>query len=213
MKRPFDLTKRYKRLLFFFKNYYFSAGTLLILSYCSHTYSVELQSSLPSLTIKSYGEIILSDNPTDGLNDKKAKFVPWSSEKLKGTVTLLQVLVASQKAVDLNKRYLDQFSARFENNTQVDSATIIVSDNIPSMLGGFVKKEIKKNKLLHPRAIMVNDKEALSRKIWQLPETMAILILLDHRGIIQHYHEGQLMPEQEQLWLLKTEQLVNKVQQ
>ena len=74
-------------------------------------------------------------------------------------------------------------------------------------------KEIKKNKLLHPRAIMVNDKQALSRKIWQLPETMAILILLDHRGMIQHYHEGQLTPEQEQLWLLKTEQLVNQAQQ
>ena len=77
----------------------------------------------------------------------------------------------------------------------------------------YLKKEMKKNKLLHPRAIMVNDKQALSRKIWQLPETMAILILLDHRGIIQYYHEGQLTPEQEQLWLLKTEQLVNKPQQ
>ena len=57
---------------------------------------------------------------------------------------------------------------------------------------------------------MVNDKQALSRKIWQLPETMAILIPFDHRGMIQHYHEGQLTPEQEQLWLLKTEQLVNQ---
>ena len=213
MKQLFDLTRRYKRLQFGFKNRFFTAVTLLILSYCSHTYSLELQARLPSLTIKSYGEIVLGDNSTDRLNDRKAKFVPWSSEQLTGTVTLLQVLAASQKAADLNKRYLDQFSARFENNTHVDSATIIVSDNIPGMLGGFVKKEIKKNKLLHPRAIMVNDKQALSRKIWQLPETMAILILLDHRGMIQHYHEGQLTPEQEQLWLLKTEQLVNQAQQ
>lgn len=213
MKQLFDLTQRYKRLQFGFKNRFFTAATLLILSYCSHTYSLELQANLPSLTIKSYGEIVLGDNSTDRLNDRKAKFVPWSSEQLTGTVTLLQVLAASQKAADLNKRYLDQFSARFENNTHVDSATIIVSDNIPGMLGGFVKKEMKKNKLLHPRAIMVNDKQALSRKIWQLPETMAILILLDHRGMIQHYHEGQLTPEQEQLWLLKTEQLINQAQQ
>ena len=213
MKQLFDLTRRYKWLQFVFKNRFFTAVTLLILSYCSHTYSLELQASLPPLTIKSYGEIVLGDNSTDSLNDRKAKFVPWSSEQLTGTVTLLQVLAASQKAADLNKRYLDQFSARFENNTHVDSATIIVSDSIPGILGGFVKKEIKKNKLLHPRAIMVNDKQALSRKVWQLPETMAILILLDHRGIIQHYHEGQLTPEQEQLLLLKTEQLVNQAQQ
>lgn len=213
MKQLFDLTRRYKWLQFVFKNRFFTAVTLLILSYCSHTYSLELLASLPSLTIKSYGEIVLGDNSTDSLNDRKAKFVPWSSEQLTGTVTLLQVLAASQKAADLNKRYLDQFSARFENNTHVDSATIIVSDNIPGMLGGFVKKEIKKNKLLHPRAIMVNDKQALSRKVWQLPETMAILILLDHRGIIQHYHEGQLTPEQERFWLLKSEQLVNQAQQ
>ena len=60
---------------------------------------------------------------------------------------------------------------------------------------------------------MVNDKKALSREIWQLSESMAILILLDHRGIIRYYHEGQLTPEQEQLWLLKTEQFVNQAQQ
>ena len=213
MKRLFDLTRRYKCLRFGFRDRFITVVNLLIFSYCSHAYSLELQASLPSLTITSYGEIVLGDNSTDSLNDRKAKFAPWSSEQLTGTVTLLQVLAASQKAADLNKRYLDQFSDRFENNTHVDSVTIIVSDNIPSMLGGFVKKEMKKNKLLHPRAIMVNDKQALSRKIWQLPETMAILILLDHRGIIQHYHEGQLTPEQEQLWLLKTEQLVTQAQQ
>ena len=213
MKQIFDLTRRYKRLQFGFKNKFFIASTLVILSYCSHTYSLELHASLPSLTIKSYGEIVLDNKSTDSLNDRTAKFVPWSSEQLTGTVTLLQVLAASQKAADLNKRYLDQFSARFENNTHVDSATIIVSDNIPGMLGGFVKKEIIKNKLLHPRAIMVNDKQALSRSTWQLPKTMAILILLDHRGIIQHYHEGQLTSDQEQLWLLRTEQLVNQAQQ
>ena len=213
MKTLFDLTQLYKRLQRGFKNRLSTALTLLIISYCSHTFSLELQTSLPSLTIKSYGEIVLGDNSTEKLSNKKTTFIPWSSEQLTGTVTLLQVLAASQKAADLNKRYLDQFSARFEHNTQVDSATIIVSDNIPSMLGGFVKKELKKNKLLHPRAIMVNDKQALSREIWQLPETMAILILLDHEGIIQHYHEGQLTPEQEQLWLLKTEQLVDQAQQ
>ena len=213
MKQIFDLTRRYKRLQFGFKNKFFTAINLLILSYCSHTYSLELQSTLPPLTIKSYGEIVLDDSSTDRLDDNTAKFVPWSSEQLTGTVTLLQVLAASQKAADLNKRYLDQFSARFENNNNVDSATIIVSDNIPRMLGSFVKKEIKKNKLLHPRAIMVNDKQALSRSAWQLPETMAIIILLDHRGIIQHYHEGQLTPDQEQLWLLRTEQLVKQAQQ
>jgi YtfJ family uncharacterized protein len=213
MKTLFDLTQLYKRLQLGFKNRFSTALTLLIISYCSHTFSLELQTSLPSLTIKSYGEIILAGHLTDKLSNKKATFIPWSSEQLTGTVTLLQVLAASQKAADLNKRYLDQFSARFEHNTQVDSATIIVSDNIPSMLGGFVKKELKKNKLLHPRAIMVNDKKALSRRVWQLPEAMAILILLDHRGIIRYYHEGQLTPEQEQLWLLKTEQFVNQAQQ
>ena len=213
MKRLFNLTQPYKCLQHGFKNRFSTALALLIISYCNHTFSLELQTSLPSLTIKSYGEIVLGGNSTDNLSNNKATFIPWSSEQLTGTVTLLQVLAASQKAADLNKRYLDQFSARFEHNTQVNSATIIVSDNIPSMLGGFVKKELKKNKLLHPRAIMVNDKQALSREIWQLPETMAILILLDHEGIIQHYHEGQLTPEQEQLWLLKTEQLVDQAQQ
>ena len=213
MKTLFDLTQLYKRFQLGFKNRLSTALTLLIISYCSHIFSLELQTSLPSLTIKSYGEIVLGDNSTEKLSNKKATFIPWSSEQLTGTVTLLQVLAASQKAADLNKRYLDQFSARFEHNTLVDSATIIVSDNIPSMLGGFVKKELKKNKLLHPRAIMVNDKKALSRQVWQLPEAMAILILLDHRGIIRYYHEGQLTPEQEQLWLLKTEQLVDQAQQ
>ena len=213
MKRLFNLTQPYKCLQHGFKNRFSTALALLIISYCNHTFSLELQTSLPSLTIKSYGEIVLGENSTEKLNNKKATFIPWSSEQLTGTVTLLQVLAASQKAADLNKRYLDQFSARFEHNTLVDSATIIVSDNIPSMLGGFVKKELKKNKLLHPRAIMVNDKKALSREIWQLPESMAILILLDHRGIIRYYHEGQLTPEQEQLWLLKTEQFVNQAQQ
>ncbi|MDG2473130.1 MAG: YtfJ family protein [Pseudomonadales bacterium] len=213
MKTLFDLTQLYKRFQLGFKNRLSTALTLLIISYCSHIFSLELQTSLPSLTIKSYGEIVLGDNSTEKLSNKKATFIPWSSDHLTGTVTLLQVLAASQKAADLNKRYLDQFSARFEHNTLVDSATIIVSDNIPSMLGGFVKKELKKNKLLHPRAIMVNDKKALSRQVWQLPEAMAILILLDHRGIIRYYHEGQLTPEQEQLWLLKTEQFVNQAQQ
>ena len=75
MKRLFDLTRRYKRLQFGFKNRFFTAVTLLILSYCSHTYSLELQARLPSLTIKSYGEIVLGDNSTDSLNDRKAKFL------------------------------------------------------------------------------------------------------------------------------------------
>lgn len=175
---------------------------VLMLTYCTYVSAIELQTALPQLTIKSYGEIILNNN--------KATFNDWSSHQLTGKVTLLQVLAASQKAADLNKRYLDQFSARFEANTNVDSATIIVSDNIPGMLGGFVKKELKKNKLLHPRAIMVNDKKALTRKNWQLPEAQAILMLLDHRGIVQSYHEGILSSEQEAMWLSKTEQLLKQ---
>ena len=73
MKQLFDLTQRYKRLQFGFKNRFFTAATLLILSYCSHTYSLELQTNLPSLTIKSYGEIVLGDNSTDSLNDSKVR--------------------------------------------------------------------------------------------------------------------------------------------
>ncbi len=162
--------------------------------------AIDIDKALPALSISDGGEITLDNG--------KAKFIAWSSDTLADKVTLLQVLAASQEAADINKSYLDQFSARFEGNAEVASATIIVSNNIPKLFGGFVKKELKKNKKAHPAAIMVNDKKGVSRDTWLLPDTLSVMMLIDNDGMVRKYHEGKLPGDQEQHWLAKIDQLL-----
>ena len=167
-------------------------------------FAVELDKPLPLIDIEEAGEIALQDG--------KATFVPWSSSAMDNKVTMLQVLAASQKAADLNQSYFDQFSERFDTNTSVSTATIIVSNNIPKMFGGFVRKELKKNKKAHPKAIMVNDKKGLTREQLTLPETLSVMMLVDADGVVRKYHEGKLAPEEEQNWLTKIDQLLTEAQ-
>lgn len=167
---------------------------------CPSVSALDIEAPLPTLTIKNSGEIILDKG--------KAKFVSWSSGQLDNTINLVQVLAASQQAADLNRPYLDKFGKQFESNKSVNTTTVVVSNNIPSLLGGFVKRELKKNKKAHPHAIMINDKKGLTRDVWQLPNTEAILILIDSNGVVKKYHEGELAESEHQSWLMATEKLL-----
>ena len=175
----------------------------LVLLFSSHSFAIELDSPLPALNIKEAGEIVINEKG-------KAKFISWSSSNLISSISLLQVLKASQEAADINKVYLDKFGERFNDNNKVDSATIVVSNNIPSLLGGFVKKELKKNKKAHPHAIMINDKKGITRSAWELPETQAIMMLVDSKGVVRKYHEGKLADSEHQNWNSAIDELLQE---
>lgn len=154
--------------------------------------SLEVGNSLPELTIDNSGEITVVNG--------KAKYRPWSSSQI-DKITLLQIMRASNESQEVNQSFLDKFSAAFEENSSVDSTTVIISRSIPRLFGGFVKKELKKNKIAHPRAVMVNDKRAKALETWGIPDTLSVMLLVNSEGKVLTYHEGRLPLEQEDRWI------------
>ncbi len=183
---------------------YFARAWLisLVFAVTANCIALEVPSLLPDLTIDNAGEMTVVNG--------KSKYINWSSSRLSERVTVLQILAASQKAADLNMPFLDKFTAQFEaDETTVGTTTIIVSKKIPSLLSGFVKRELKSNKAEHPLAIMVNDKKGKILTSWSLPDTLAILMLVDNKGVVQKYHEGKLPTELEDEWISTLAQLLD----
>ena len=183
---------------------------MLLLSLASRcAMALEIDRALPPLQIDG-GEITLSSDRGNGSNSKNEKphYHDWPSSALVGEVTLLQILSASRQSSTINQAFMDKFEAQFGASRAVASTTIVTSNNIPSLFSGFVKSELKRNKQRHPQAVIINDKQGLSRQRWQLPDTLAISVLLDKNGVVRKYHEGQLSSSESDAWIIFMHQLL-----
>ncbi len=155
--------------------------------------ALETGQSLPPLSIDRAGELAVENN--------KSTYQPWSTEQLTAPLTLLQILKASKSAADINMPFLDNFENRFGGDQRIASVTIIDTNSIPSLMGGFVKRELKKNKVEHPQAVMINDKTSAAAAAWSLPKAQAIIVLLDADQQVLMQQVGQIPAAEHENWL------------
>ena len=155
--------------------------------------ALEPGQALPSLAIDRAGALEVVDN--------KSRYSDWSTDSMTAEITLLQVLKASRTAADINMPFLDNFEDRYGGDQRIASVTIIDTNSIPSLLGGFVKRELKKNKQDHPEAIIVNDRAGTAAAAWSLPSAQAIIILLDAQQQVLLKQVGQIPLGEHEAWL------------
>lgn len=144
--------------------------------------------SLPPLSVESPGEILLEGDGT--------RFAPWSSERLRGTVQVVQYLAARPASREANKPFTDRLEASGIPLSHYHVTTIVNLDEAVFGTGGFVMSELEKNKRRYHLSTIVADGKGSGRGAWGLAPKSSAVIVLDAGGRVRFFREGTLTPEE-----------------
>lgn len=160
-------------------------ATALLTATSQPVQALEVGSTLPPLSIKQPGELVLNGDDID-----KA---PWQSSAIgngrPALVFYLPARASSESDIDPLRTKLDQGS--YEPGS-FHSITIVNLDDAFWGTSGFVEGQVAKNKRAHPRATMVLDAKGKGRKTFSLPEKTTVVFLVNGTGEVIDYREGSI---------------------
>lgn len=167
---------------------YLLALILTSVTLTSQAANIELGKSLKSLTIADKGELLQKG--------KGFEFQPWSSDRLRGKLHVVQYLAASMSARAINKPFTDKLNT-LKKHQEKYIVTVVL--NLDDALWGtslFVISSLKRAKKGHPESSLVVDKNALGRQHWQLKKDNSAIMVINKSGEVIYFKEGA-MTEQE----------------
>jgi YtfJ family uncharacterized protein len=174
------------------------APLIALLSTTAQAGAVEINGSLPPLTIQDRGEVHLTGD--------EFTYRAWSSQTNPGKLHIVQYLAGTMASSKAYRPFTDEVKASFPVS-DFHVTTIINMDDALWGTGGFVVSEVQSNKRKYPLATMVLDKDGAGRKAWGIEKKGAVLFIIDAQGTILYFTEQPLSESelQEALRLVDTQ--------
>lgn len=150
----------------------------------SYANQLHVDAPLPPLSIEEKGELVLKGD--------QVGFRDWHSDAAQGFPHVIQYMAARMSSSKINEPFTDALDAADLPSDRYRVTTIINLSDALWGTGGFVIRELEKNKRKHPHAVMVADDEGLGRTNWGLQRESSAIILLDSTGKIRFFKDGAL---------------------
>lgn len=116
---------------------------------------------------------------------------PWNSSQLNGKVQVVEYMAARAGVDKVNENFFNALKTSGMDE-QVGMAKLVNSDDALWGTSGMVAVEMKKNKKKTPELTMVIDSEGVGQQQWDLEKKGVALMILDPRGEVLFFKEGQL---------------------
>lgn len=166
-------------------------ATLLL--FCSpllaHAHSITLGQALPSVSIASAGELILT-------SQKNIIYQDWSSQNLVGKVRVIQAIAGRSHAKEMNEPLMTAITKAEFPAQQYQTTTIVNQDDAIWGTGSFVKSSVQESKQDFPWSSIVLDETGKAAKTWQLKNESSAIIVQDKEGKVLFIKEGSLSPSE-----------------
>lgn len=163
------------------------AFSLFLVAVMAYAQPPSLNNPLPELNIAEKGELLLEN--------EVYRYRPWSSQRSRGEVQVLQYIAANMGGKKLFKPFTDILSVEFPDGT-IHVTTVINLDDAMWGTGGLVISELKSSKKKYPKSTIVLDEEGAGKKAWQLGKKGAVLAVIDKSGSVI-YLTQKALSEQE----------------
>ncbi|MEQ4674617.1 YtfJ family protein [Providencia vermicola] len=167
-----------------FKNIFISI-CLLSLSTLAAAANIQINQSVPAVSVTDKGELILN-------KENKLDYQPWKSQQLVGKVRTIQHIAGRSSAKELNAPLIEAIkNARFPHDTY-QTTTIINTDDAIFGTGVFVKNSVEDSKKEFPYSQFIVDSDGVVKTAWGLKPESSAIILLDNQGKVLFFKDGEL---------------------
>lgn len=146
--------------------------------------------TLQPLEIDNKGELLIVD--------EEVEFKPWSSKGMENQVAYLQYMAARPSADKMNRHVNDALQAGGFAKGSFISTVIVNLDDVTFGASKWALKELKKNKLKHPDALIVADYEGKGRETWQLESGSSAVAVIARSGEVLFFKQGKLSEQERQ---------------
>ena len=167
-----------------FRNVFISI-CLLSLSAMATAANIQINQSVPAVSVSDKGELILN-------KDNKLDYQPWKSQQLVGKVRTIQHIAGRSSAKELNAPLIEAIkNARFPHDTY-QTTTIINTDDAIFGTGVFVKNSVEDSKKEFPYSQFIVDSDGIVKAAWGLKPESSAIIVLDNQGKVLFFKDGEL---------------------
>lgn len=155
-----------------------------MLSSSAWAHNIQLDKTLPNVTVSDYGEIVLKGKDT--------AFQSWASSALPGKVRVVQHFAGRTAAKEKNEALVTAIKAAHFNPANYQTTSIINADDAIVGTGMFVKSSAEKGKVENPHSQVVLDDKSAVKNAWGLQPKDSAIIVLDKTGKVKFVKEGKL---------------------
>ncbi|MDG6791584.1 YtfJ family protein [Glaesserella parasuis] len=167
-----------------------AAVSCLFLTNVAVAHNVQLNQTLPSVTVQQDGELIA--------NGKKVDYRQWQSSSLAGKVRVVHHLAGRSSVKEKNQPLMDAIKNAGFDRSKYQTTTIINADDAIVATGAFVKNSAENGKLENPHSQVILDQTSSVKNAWKLKEKESFIAVLDKNGKVQFVSEGKLSDTQNQ---------------
>ncbi|MDG6239637.1 YtfJ family protein [Glaesserella parasuis] len=167
-----------------------AAVSCLFLTNVAFAHNVQLNQTLPSVTVQQDGELIA--------NGKKVDYRQWQSSSLAGKVRVVHHLAGRSSVKEKNQPLMDAIKNAGFDRSKYQTTTIINADDAIVATGVFVKNSAENGKLENPHSQIILDQTGSVKNAWKLKEKESFIAVLDKNGKVQFVAEGKLSDTQNQ---------------
>ncbi|MCZ4295672.1 YtfJ family protein [Vibrio sinaloensis] len=147
-------------------------------------HNIALGQAVPTVEVKSYGEIILQGDDT--------AFQTWSTQDMTGKVRVIQAIAGRSSSKELNAPLMAAITAAKFPQQSYQTTSIINQDDAIWGTGSFVKSSAEDSKKEFPWSSMVLDEEGAVASHWDLAKESSAIIVQDKQGKVLFVKEGAL---------------------
>lgn len=150
----------------------------------SWAHNIQLNQTLPQVSVAKDGEIKLSGNDV--------KYQAWNSAQLAGKVRIVHHFAGRTDVKEKNEALMLAIKAAKFDANKYQTTTIINADDAVIATGIFVKSSAEKGKKANPRSQVVLDQKSAVKNAWNLKSKESAIIVLDKNGKAHFVAEGKL---------------------
>lgn len=169
---------------------YYTLLFMVLMNLPSITLAVPLNQTLPSVTIKNKGELILKPQSEEII------YQPWSSQKLTGKIRVVQHMAGRLSAKAINEPFIDALKAAKLPHDKFQTTSIINEDDTLVGTKLFVEHDVESNKRKYYWSSIVLDNSSAAQKTWQLSKKNSAVMVLDAQGKVLFFKEGALSQQE-----------------
>lgn len=149
---------------------------------------IELEDTLPTVSVESKGEILLEGG--------KTLYKNWSSNNLHGKVRIIQHIAGKTTAKAMNESLVEAIKTAKFNKDHYQTTTIINLKDAIWGTGAIVAGKAESAKKEYSWSSIVLDDRGTVRKAWDLKKDSSAIILLDQSGKVVFAKEGKLSKDE-----------------
>lgn len=162
---------------------------LLGLSSTALANNIQLNQSIPPITITNKGELVLN-------SEAKLIYQPWSSQQLIGKVRTIQHIAGRSASKELNAPLIEVIKQAKLPHNAYQTTTIVNTDDAMFGTGVFVNSSIEDSKKEYPYSQFIVDADATAKQAWALSPESSAIIILNKQGKVLFFKDGALTPQE-----------------